>query len=30
MKAAGLKPDVRAEAVNLDKTAKLYKELGSR
>jgi len=30
MKAAGLKPDVRAEAVNLEKTAKLYKELGSR
>lgn len=30
MKAAGLKADVRAEAVNLDKTAKLYLELGAR
>jgi 16S rRNA (adenine1518-N6/adenine1519-N6)-dimethyltransferase len=29
MKAAGLKPDVRAEAVNLEKTARLYKELNS-
>jgi 16S rRNA (adenine1518-N6/adenine1519-N6)-dimethyltransferase len=29
MKAAGLKPDVRAEAVNLDKTAALYKALGN-
>jgi 16S rRNA (adenine1518-N6/adenine1519-N6)-dimethyltransferase len=27
MKTAGVKPDVRAEAVNLDKTAKLYKAL---
>ncbi len=27
MKAAGLKPDVRAEAVGLEKTARLFKEL---
>jgi 16S rRNA A1518/A1519 N6-dimethyltransferase RsmA/KsgA/DIM1 with predicted DNA glycosylase/AP lyase activity len=30
MKAAGLKPDVRAEAVNLEKTATLYKALVNR
>ena len=29
MKAAGLKPDVRAEAVSLEKTASLYKHLQS-
>jgi 16S rRNA (adenine1518-N6/adenine1519-N6)-dimethyltransferase len=29
MKAAGLKPDVRAEAISLEKTAALYKELGN-
>ncbi len=29
MKTAGLKPDIRAEAVSLDKTAKLYNELRS-